>query len=216
MILGMESAKIKVVLYDFDGTIADTLEEGVRIYNEIAEENNYGKMLPEQFSALRKMGIRELAVELKVPFIKVPWVIAGIRTRLKARIPEIGVHPGMMEAIGNVGAAGYRQGVVTSNSKENVALFLQKHKLPLEFAISEKSLLGKGRVIGNILKKEKLSPNEVIYIGDEVRDVDAAKENEMRIISVTWGANSKEALMAKGPDSVIDDPSELLRAISNL
>jgi phosphoglycolate phosphatase len=49
----------------------------------------------------------------------------------------------------------------------------------------------------------------VMYIGDEVRDIDAAKKAEVAAVSVTWGYNTEEVLTKNNPKIIIKTPSEL-------
>ena len=93
--------------------------------------------------------------------------------------------------------------------------FLTRHHLPyFEFVRCSSKLFGKGREIRRILRQEKLSPSEILYIGDETRDIEAAKETGLRMAAVTWGYNSESALLAMAPDHLISSPGELLNLSS--
>jgi phosphoglycolate phosphatase len=106
--------------------------------------------------------------------------------------------------------AGFRLGILTSNSKENVQSFLMNNQLDIFDSIySGASVFGKSKVIKTAIKKGKFSSHEVVYVGDETRDVDAARSAGVRIISVSWGFNTKEVLQKQNPDFLIDHPSEL-------
>ena len=59
--------------------------------------------------------------------------------------------------------------------------------------------------------KQALHPSNVLYVGDEVRDIEAAKKAGIRIAAVTWGYNSKKALEAYKPDYLVTKPEELLQ-----
>jgi phosphoglycolate phosphatase-like HAD superfamily hydrolase len=66
------------------------------------------------------------------------------------------------------------------------------------------------------LRKESLNPEEVVYVGDETRDIEAAKKSQIKVIAVTWGFNSKQVLAAQNPDFLIDRPEELIKVIESL
>jgi phosphoglycolate phosphatase-like HAD superfamily hydrolase len=76
--------------------------------------------------------------------------------------------------------------------------------------------MGKPREFHRILKKRKVAKDEVIYIGDESRDVEAARESGIKVISVTWGYNSREALSAHRPDFIAETPDELQQIVEKL
>jgi phosphoglycolate phosphatase-like HAD superfamily hydrolase len=130
---------------------------------------------------------------------------------LHERIDQIRPIAGMPEIIASLHARGHRIGILTSNSEENVAAFLTRHELPyFHFVKTSSKLFGKAREMKRILKAEKVTPSDVLYIGDETRDIEAAQETGLRIAAVTWGYNSAEALTAMQPHHVVSSPEELL------
>lgn len=70
-------------------------------------------------------------------------------------------------------------------------------------------ILGKGRRLRSILQRYRLKPSEVFYVGDEMRDIRAARQVGMQSIAVTWGFNTPTALQSFQPDFLIDHPSQL-------
>lgn len=206
-----------VIIYDFDGTVAQTLEAGVDIYNEIAEKNHYEKLLPEDFHEVREMGLRELVSKLRVPLFKVPWVAGLIRSGIKAKMPELETYPGMAEAFLGFARKGYRQGIITSNSEENVRAFLAHNDISeMEFVFSESSIFGKGKVIADFLANEKVDLAQAVYVGDELRDIEAAHANKLRVISVSWGANTRTALQSAEPEAIADSAEEFVAAVERI
>jgi phosphoglycolate phosphatase len=69
------------------------------------------------------------------------------------------------------------------------------------------------RVLTQVLKKQKIDKTEAIYVGDEIRDIEAAQKVGMKIISVTWGFNAKESLQKFHPDALADTPDEFLHFV---
>lgn len=119
---------------------------------------------------------------------------------------------GLPEALSSLKGRGVKLGILTSNSKENVELFLESHGLSghFDFVHGGSSIFGKGPVLKKLLRKLKLDPNTVDYVGDEARDVKAAKAARARAVAVTWGFNSPRLLSEAGPDVVLSHPSELV------
>ena len=117
---------------------------------------------------------------------------------------------GIDEALAGLKDRNYKMGILTSNSHVNVCRFLQKNELEVfEYVFSGVSIFGKTRVIKNLLRKAKVSPDEAVYVGDETRDIEAAKSAGIRVVSVSWGFNSREILLSQKPDYLLDHPTEL-------
>ena len=77
-----------------------------------------------------------------------------------------------------------------------------------DFIYTGKSVFGKKNIIKKAMKQQKINRNKIIYVCDEIRDIEAAKKLEIKIIAVTWGYNNKNAL-EKDPDFIIDVPEDL-------
>ena len=73
------------------------------------------------------------------------------------------------------------------------------------------SIFGKHTTLKRLIKKYDLVKKEVIYIGDEIRDIEACKKAGIECIVVTWGYNSRKALQQQNPDYMIDRPADLLK-----
>jgi phosphoglycolate phosphatase len=209
--------KLALILLDFDGTIADTFCETVRIFNHFADKYGYRKMQDDELASARQMNHWELLKYLRVPKHKLPFLIRRGRSMLQHHLDRIEVFPGVRELLELASEHGVPCGIVTSNSTKNVERFIQIHRLPnLHFVRSSSRLLGKPREFKRVMRKRKVNKESILYIGDETRDIDAAHESGIRIASVGWGYNRKEALQMHRPDYLVMDPEELLNTIRPL
>jgi phosphoglycolate phosphatase len=68
---------------------------------------------------------------------------------------------------------------------------------------------GKGELIENILRLEKLDPKTVIMIGDREHDIRGARENKVESLGILWGYGTENELLAAGADAVLAHPREL-------
>lgn len=108
-------------------------------------------------------------------------------------------------------ASKHKLGILTSNKVEIVQSFLDKHKLNFfDFVYSEEDVFGKDKRLKEILSKYNLKRGETYYIGDETRDMEAAKKQKLRTIAVSWGFESKGLLKKSNPDYIISKPEELI------
>ncbi|PMB44134.1 carotenoid oxygenase [Fischerella thermalis CCMEE 5330] len=207
----------KVVIFDFDGTIADTVDALVSIANRLAKEFGYVQITPEELALLRNLTSREIINYSGISVFKIPFLVKKIKGELKSKIPELKPIPGIKEALINLKNAGHRLGIITSNSKDNVTEFLRINELDnlFEFIYSGITIFGKTTIINNLLKQKQLKPEEVIYVGDETRDIEASKKANIKVVAVSWGFNSPEVLAKQNPNYLIDHPSELLDVVNN-
>ncbi len=102
-------------------------------------------------------------------------------------------------------------GILTSNSVENVELFLKHHGLQdvFSFVSSTSKLTGKAKHLRSICRTFSIEADDIIYIGDEIRDVKAAKKAGVPVAAVGWGFNSPEALVGANPNFLFHEPTEL-------
>lgn len=198
-------------LFDFDGTVADTLEVSRLILNELAEEFRFRPVLVEDLDHVRSLGTREFIRHLGVSAWRVPRISRrGIRL-LQERISAVRPIRGIPPVLEELHARGHRIGILTSNSESNVLSFMARHRLPyIHFVRSSSKLFGKSREMKRILKSEGIAPERALYIGDETRDIEAAKEAGLRMAAVSWGFNAASTLAALTPDHLLHEPSEIL------
>jgi len=91
---------------------------------------------------------------------------------------------------------------------------LKKNDLEVfDFVYSGRAVFGKSRLLKKLMKDKTIPHKNPIYIGDEIRDVDAAKKAGITVIGVTWGYNTKNALSTSHPDHIVDKPEELMDII---
>ncbi len=202
-----------MVLFDFDGTLADSFPALLRVAAQLAGEEN--RTLPDagEIRALRKLHTLELLRRSGIPLARVPFWLKRVRRRLALETPGMQSFSGMEEALAGLRKRGARLGIITSNGEEAVRLFLRNHRWEPWFDLVETGspLFGKARLIRRAARRLGAGePGRVWYAGDELRDIEAAREAGVRSAAVTWGFNDPEVLAAAGPDAVLRHPAELL------
>lgn len=206
-----------VLVFDFDGTIADTFANGFEILNLLSSEFRFRALKQEDLEKARDMRTRELMKFLGIPTTKMRKIARRGTEELTKRIHGIQPLPGMVEILRSAKNEGYRLGIITSNSHENVTTFLKNHDLEIfEFIRSSSKLMGKSHEIALALRELGLAPRDMLFIGDETRDVEAAHEIGVHVAAVTWGYNSRLALENLKPDYLLDSPEELQSLLDSL
>lgn len=203
-----------LVLFDFDGTLADSLVVALDVYNGVARELGV-PVISADDAALRRMSPREALRSRGIPLWKVPRLVSAVRDGLRSRMDEIPLFPGIDAAVHALVGEGLRCGIVSSNARENVEACLGRHGVvDLEVLGAGTSLFGKASMLAKVLKKTGVAPANAIYVGDEVRDIVAAREVGMRSVAVSWGFADREALAQERPSAIVDDVADLARAVT--
>lgn len=205
----------RTLIFDFDGTLADTLEETRRIFNQLAPDYNLRPVEPDELAALRNLALNDLLAELGIPKRRVPSLLARGTSLMRGNIARLNLISGVAEILPELHAATGSFGVLTSNSSTNVDLFLRARDVRgfFRFISSTSKLQGKAKHLRAIRKSFGLDPAETLYIGDETRDVRAAKKAGIPVAAVTWGFNSHEILARERPDHLVSSPGALLELV---
>jgi phosphoglycolate phosphatase len=205
----------KLLIFDFDGTIADTLDAGVTILNKLAVEFGFRPLHPKDLERVRDMRTRQLMKFLGIPTRKMSRIARRGSEELYACIHSIQPLPGMPEALRELQTLGFALGIITSNTEVNVQIFLRGHGLDLfDFVRCSSKLLGKARMIRSVIRRQHVRAADILFVGDETRDIEAAKKAGIRIAAVTWGYNSRRSLEAMKPDFVFESPKELVAMLA--
>jgi phosphoglycolate phosphatase len=205
----------RTLVFDFDGTIADTLGETRRIFNQIAPDYGIRQVEEHELDHLRHLSLKQLLDHLDIPKRRVPALISRGTGLMRGNITRLRMVDGMTEVLTELRRHVHSFGILTSNATANVDLFLRTHGLreQFDFISSTSKLTGKSKHLKAIRKTFSLRTEEILYIGDELRDVRASQKAGVPIAAVTWGFNSRESLAAASPDFLFDQPADFLRLL---
>jgi phosphoglycolate phosphatase len=178
---------IKLAIFDFDGTLADTFPLFIESINGLAVRHDFRQVERHEVDRLRSMGAREILRDLRLPMHRVPRVLLDFRALMQQRCGEIRPFAGIAQALQSLADHEVMLGLATSNSLANVEAVLGQH-LVERFAAVECSsgLFGKAHRLRRILQATRVERTEAIYIGDEIRDAHAAHK-----IGIRFGAASR-------------------------
>jgi phosphoglycolate phosphatase len=208
-------ARYGTLIFDFDGTIADTLSAIIRLVNEHASEFNIKPLGDKDVEELRGMSNIDIIKRYKIPLVKVPYMVLHAQKELNQRIDEMTLFPGMKDLILGLKGLGLRLGILTSNSRENVQKFLRAQALDVfDFIHAEQNFFGKNWALLHLLKKHGLKRDAVLYIGDEVRDIEACQKVGVPVVAVSWGFHRRHLLAAKKPTFLVDAAADIMAIVA--
>ncbi|MBF0483515.1 MAG: HAD-IA family hydrolase [Candidatus Omnitrophica bacterium] len=200
----------KAIIFDFDGTIADTFSALIQISNQLAKVFKFKEINLAEIDDLKHQNVHFIIQHLRISRLRLPQIISRAQKELNKQIELIKPIDGLAEILQYLHSRDYKLGILTTNSLDNVHKFLKHHDLNyFDFVQSCPRILGKHRALAKILKKYKLAKTNVWYVGDEIRDIEAASRIGIPIIAVGWGYNSPQALGLLEPEKLIYNPQEI-------
>ncbi len=200
----------QLYIFDFDGTLADSVPAALSIIDHLREEYTLPELSPSLAAELKHKSIRELLHLSGLNWLQLPGFLKKARIAFRHLIDEVQPIEGILPLVQAMKDRNLRLGILTSNHETNVRHFLDKHQMDgFEFVESSTSLFGKAKKLRKILKHTRLSPEALVMIGDEVRDMTAARKAGVSSVAVTWGFNSEQLLLSSQPDHLVHNVAEL-------
>lgn len=203
---------MKVAIFDFDGTLADT-ESIIRdIYSEVAAEKGWPALTHADYERLRRGTIQEAISWVGVR----PWQLPGLlrqgRKRFHKRVEEAGLFKGIDKVINDLHDDGWHIYVLSANTPHAIHVVMSKYKLDNKVKVLKRSpLFSKHKAVGKLLKKNGYNRDNTWMIGDEVRDIEAAHKAGVRSVAVTWGLQAESALKDRKPTFVAKRPQDITK-----
>lgn len=205
---------VKYVIFDFDGTIVESRYLAVELLNELAPKYKLRKIKESDYTHLRSLSIPQRCKFINLPFYKLPGLKIELTDKYRRATASLPIISDIKEVFEQLKANGLALSIISSNSTENINAFLSHNKISsFDNIISSGGLFGKAKAIKDFLSQQALDSQEVVYVGDECRDIIACQKNKVRVIAVTWGYDSEELLAGYHPDALVHHPLELCNAI---
>ncbi|GAB3542398.1 HAD-IA family hydrolase [Noviherbaspirillum agri] len=184
-----------LVLFDFDGTLADSFPWFLKTINSLADKHGFKRIAQDEVDELRRLSSRDLMAHLGLPLWKLPAVTSDMRRLMTASATAISLFGGVRGMLEQLSASGIALGVVTSNTEDNVRTILGDSHVPLvrHFECGA-SMFGKKAKFRKVMKAVGIAPEHILCVGDEIRDGQAASEAGLDFAAVGWGYTDPAAL----------------------
>lgn len=200
---------IKYVLFDFDGTLVDSRAAVITAFNQIAGKYGFKPIATEDLEHLHSLSMIDRFRFLGIPLYRLPFLRGELLQIYHRQLQEVTLVPGMDAVIRDIRSKGLRTGIVSSNQAGIIQTVLNVHDIIMDDIYCSGRFFGKDRVFRRVLKQQKLQPQEVLYICDEQRDIDACKKVQITPVWVSWGFESASVLDDVLSVCKIDDPAAL-------
>ena len=201
----------KWVIFDFDGTLADSFQLQKYALQTLAERYNWPLVTDEEFAKLREKSLKEILKSRRIPLWRVPFLMQEGQKIIANEWESVQLFAEIPEMLRALKQSDFQLGVLTSNTKDVVQTVLKNSGVRKEFSlvIAEPNLWGKHRRLQKLIQVHSWNPRIIWYVGDEVRDLEAAQKAGVQPLGVGWGFNSPQALQ-RTQSAVIQSPKELI------
>jgi len=207
----------KYIAFDFDGTLVDSQDIAISVVNQLANKHDFKPIEREDIEHLKGLSVFDRCKFLNVPVYKLPFGAPEFYRIYKKSIKNLLFFDGISNLLKELGAMDYNLAIISSNSETIIRDFLKNNQIDnIDQIFCSSNLFGKDKVIKKFLKRNKLKSSELIYVGDESRDVIACKKVGVEVIWVSWGYDSMDTIQEESPDYIAKEPKEILEIVKSL
>jgi phosphoglycolate phosphatase len=203
----------KLVIFDFDGTIANSLENSHQIYERLGAYFKLKNFTKEEVEDNKHLSYPERLKFHGISIFHMPFLIKKTREIVGEYIEHTQPFDGIKALCQRLKKEGYAISIISSNLAKNIHQFNEINQMPkFDLITGKASYFGKAKVIKKHLRKFKVK--SCIYVGDETRDIVAMQQVNIPMIAVTWGFDSKESLEVLKPTYIVSSMIELYETIN--
>jgi len=208
-------AQIDLVIFDFDGTLADSTAWAIRAVRPLAERFKFKAVTEDEIAMLRGRTSREIIAYLGLPLWKVPLVAAHGKKMMAAEAHAIPLFSGTGDLLRGLSAAGLRLAIVSSNSEATIRSILGADLAALvDHYGCGAAIFGKAAKFRAVVRAARIAKDRVLCIGDETRDIEAAREAGLACGAVEWGYATRRALADYGPTMMFAAMDEIISRVA--
>ena len=201
------------LVFDFDGTLADSFASAVAIFERIGPGLGL-KPLPGPEHA-RAMPTKQLLKQIGVTFWKLGRVVRAYQTAAADEAHTLKLFPEWPKTLRSLRACGVQLGILSSNREDAIRTCLRANGVEelFAFVVGYPKLFGKAKALRRILKAEGIARDALLYVGDETRDIEAAHKAKVAVAAVGWGFQAPSVLRDTEPTHFVEAPGELLELV---
>lgn len=216
----------KIVIFDLDGTLLNTLDDLTDSTNFMLEKFNYPKRTKEEIRNFVGNGVAKL-IERAIPYGKNNSDFENCVKTFKEIYSQnmynkTAPYDGVIDMLNILKNNNYKISVVSNKFDMAVKELCKKYFLNLiDFSSGENEAAGIRKkpapdTVLKVLEYFNLKNEDAIYVGDSEVDIQTAKNSNMPCISVSWGFKNRDFLIENGGENIIDTPGEIIEILDNL
>jgi phosphoglycolate phosphatase len=221
--------KFKCIIFDLDGTLANTLGDIAASMNHALEIRGFSTLSPESYAKIVGNGLRNLARNALPPSARdAETVDAACRDSMdyyrEHPADHAKLYPGIAELVAELqGRADRRSRIKTavlSNKPDPLTHMVIRKLFPpytFDLVCGESPtfpLKPDPASTWDLITELDTSPRETLFVGDSEIDLATARAAECNFLGAAWGFRGRQALQVAGADRIIDHPEELLELLA--
>jgi phosphoglycolate phosphatase len=145
---------------------------------------------------------------------QLPAIVSDMRKRKLAAASETSLFAGIPAVLSDLQRLGIKTAIVSSDSEASVRQVLGPATVQITRFDCGAAVFGKHRKFRRVARKLGATPAETICIGDEIRDIEAAKAAGMDSGAVAWGYALPAVLQAAGPTHMFNSIEEMMQRLT--
>jgi len=205
---------MKYIIFDFDGTLADSTAVFASAWNTLAQKYKFKGIEFKEIESLKKLSMAERSKLFDFPMYKLPMILPQFYRLYRQSLNEVHLYEGIKDVLTEIDKRGYKILIISSNSQENILEFLKMNGIQcVSNVLCSNRIFGKDKVLKKFLKDSNSTASDVLYIGDEQRDIVACKNVGVPIIWVSWGYDVIETVKGDAPDYMVNTPMEIMQVV---
>jgi phosphoglycolate phosphatase len=207
-------ARYRLLILDFDGTLADSADWMIGMFDEVAVRHRLRRVGRDEIAMLRGKSGREVLAYLDCPLWKLPAIARDVRKASAAQAERIALFEGVPALFAALGRRGVQAAIVSSNGEPTIRRILGPGLAgQVAYWDCGASLFGKAAKFREVVRRSGVDASEVLCVGDEIRDIAAAREAGLACAAALWGYATAEALHAHAPDHAFPTVAALASAL---
>lgn len=208
-----------IILFDFDGTLADTAPMIRSVYGDIAQRHKLRPLTDEDYTTLRRGTITDARKWTGIRWWQFPLMIRSIKRLMLLQAEKVKLFPGAVDLVRQLHEDNVQMYILSRNTPETIQRTLTRYKLARYVSVlprRRRSLGGKVAAIKQLIRRERVDPATVWIVGDEVRDLQAAQRAGISSIAVTWGLQDESILQRYNPTYIVNTIDELQATLQQI
>lgn len=206
------------VVFDFDGTLAEDVDVLFEVSRVVFAAAGYEKASQADFASLRDLPPRRVLEELEIRLWAVPGLFRRLRGEMKRRLFDIELSADMRELVRRLNSSGFTLGIMSSNSLSLIRSVLDRDSVSrfFDFVAPGGGIRDRASRLRRVVRRRSSRGEQWIYVGDEIRDLEASRACGIPFVGVGWGVTSLEAFKAAGARRVAHDLADLEEALTRI
>lgn len=204
--------RYELVLFDLDGTLAESLTVGLEVMNGLRLVFGYGKLDPVDPRLRMVHGMAFLRDILGLGLIKMIAWVPLFKFLVVRRAGEIGVYPGWTDTLKKIKRR-YRLGIITSSPENYVRTVLENGGFSdFDIIVTGVRYHRKDAALAKIMAEQGVKADNILYVGDELRDLDACRKVKVPFAAVSWGKDHEDLFLARRRQirTLLREPEDIL------